>query len=116
MMRVVGVSNPKIWTNKRSSRREIVAVRIIVSINALPGKGTELATLRAPRDAEVRKEPGCEQFDLFQNTQDPDKLLLVERWTDEASLAVHAELNRQRPQLGADLRAAPGKAEHFTVD
>ena len=93
-----------------------MAVRIIVSINALPGKGTELARARAPRMAEVRKEPGCEQFDLFQNTEDPDKLVLVERWTDEGSLAAHAELNRQRPQIGADSRAGPGRAERFIVD
>ena len=91
-------------------------VRVIVSIDALPGKGAELAGARAPWHAEVRKEPGCEQFDLFQNTEDPDKLLLVERWTDEASLAGHAELNRQRPPIGADLRAGAGKAEHFVVD
>ena len=94
-----------------------MAVRVIVSIDALPGKGAELARARAPRMAEVRKEAGCEQFDLFQNTEHPDRLLLVERWTDEASLAAHAELNRQRPQVGADLRAGSGgKAEHYTVD
>ena len=91
-------------------------VRVIVSIDALPGKGAELAQARVPWHAQVRKEPGCEQFDLFQNTEDPDKLLLVERWTDEASLAAHAELNRQRPPIGADLRAGPGKAERFLVE
>jgi len=66
--------------------------------------------------AEVRKEPGCEQFDLFQNTEDSDKLLLVERWTDQASLDAHAERNRQRPPVGAELRAAPGRSEHYTAE
>ena len=93
-----------------------MAVRVIVSIAAKAGKGTELARLRADRDADVRKEPGCEQFDLFQNTQNPDQLLLVERWTDEASLEAHAERNRDRAPLGADLRGGPGKAEHYTTD
>ncbi len=93
-----------------------MAIRIIVSIDALPGKGTELARARASRDAEVRKEPGCEQFDLFQNIVDPDKLVLIERWTDQASLDAHAELNRQRPQIGAELRAGTGRAERFIVD
>ena len=92
-----------------------MAVRVVVSIDALPGKGPELARVRAAYQAEVRKEPGCEQFDLFQNTEDPDKLLLVERWTDESSLAAHAERNRQRPQIGAELRAGPGRAERFIV-
>jgi len=92
-----------------------MAIRVIVNIDALPGKGPELARARAPRHAEVRQEPGCEQFDLFQNTEDPDKLLLVERWTDEASLAAHAELNRQRPAIGADLRSGPGRPERYVV-
>ena len=93
-----------------------MAVRVIVSIDALPGKGAELARVRAAHQAETRKEAGCEQFDLFQNVEQPDKLLLVERWTDEASLAAHAELNRGRPQAGTDLRAGPGRAEHYIVD
>jgi quinol monooxygenase YgiN len=93
-----------------------VAVRVIVAIDALPGKGTELAALRLPHHEEIRKEPGCEQFDLFQNTEDPDKLLLVERWTDEASLAAHSERNRARPPVGADLRAGPGRQERFIVE
>jgi quinol monooxygenase YgiN len=95
-----------------------MAVRVFVKIQALPGKGGELAKARSAHHDEVRAEPGCEQFDLFQNVEDPDKLLLVERWTDEASLAAHAERNRQRPQVGADLRVpnAPGQQERYIVD
>jgi quinol monooxygenase YgiN len=88
----------------------------MVSIDALAGKGSELARVRAERHAEVRQEPGCEQFDLFQNVENPDRLLLVERWTDEASLAAHAERNRQRPQVGTELRAGPGRQERFVVE
>jgi quinol monooxygenase YgiN len=85
-------------------------------MDALPGKGSEFARARAPRHAEARKEPGCEQYDLFQNTENPDQLLLVERWTDQASLDAHAELNRQRGPVGAELRAGPGRPERFIVD
>ena len=92
-----------------------MAVRIIVTITALPGKGTELAQAMAPRLAEVRQEPGCEQYDVFQHTEDPDTLILLERWTDEATLAVHSELHRQRPRVGEYLRAGPSKAERFIV-
>ena len=94
-----------------------MAIRILVHLEALPGKGAELARVRAPRAAEVRQEPGCEQFELFQSTENPDKLLLVERWTSQELLDAHAELNRQRPQVGAELRSgAPGGAEHYIVD
>ena len=91
-----------------------MAIRIYVPMQALPGKGAELAKLRAPRHAEVRKDPGCEQFDLFQNAEDPDQLLLVERWTDEASLNAHYALNR--PQVGVELRVGGGKQERYIVD
>jgi quinol monooxygenase YgiN len=95
-----------------------MAVRVYVRIDALPGKGDELAKVRSAHHDEVRAEKGCEQFDLFQNCENPDQLLLVERWTDEASLAAHAELNKGRPQAGADLRApsAGPRNERFIVD
>lgn len=73
-----------------------------------------MVKLRAPRHAEVRKDRGCEQFDLFQNTEDPDDLMLVERWTDEESLNAHYALNR--PQIAPELRAGGGQQERYVVD
>ena len=94
-----------------------MTVRVLVPMEALPGKGADYVKARLPRHDEVRAEPGCEQFDLFQNTQNPDQLLLVERWTDEASLAVHAELNKTRPPLGNEFRASPsGKSERYITE
>jgi quinol monooxygenase YgiN len=93
-----------------------MAIRIMVSMRAKPGKGRELAKARAPRAAEVRNEPGCEQFDLFQNTEDPDHLVLFERWTDQASLDVHAERNRERPTVAPELRDGPSISEHYTTE
>ena len=93
-----------------------MAIRLIVSIAAVPGKGAELAGVMAPRLAEVRREPGCEQYEVFQNIEQPDRLVLLERWADEAALQVHAGLNRARPRLGAELRAGASAVERFTVD
>lgn len=87
-----------------------------MTINAAPGKGAELAKAWGPRLAEVRQEPGCEQFDLFRDTERPDVLLLVERWTSEETLAEHSALNRTRPPLAPELRGGPGKAERFLVE
>ena len=42
-------------------------IRLVVSINAAPGKGTELAQAFRQRCADVAKEPGCEQFEVFQS-------------------------------------------------
>ena len=37
----------------------------------------------------VRREAGCLQYDYFLSVDDPDKLLLVEKWTDPESQKVH---------------------------
>ena len=39
-----------------------MAVRLVVTITAAPGKGAELAQVYKARCAEAQKEPGCEQF------------------------------------------------------
>jgi len=93
-----------------------MAVRVLVNMSALLGKGSELARMRASHNAEVRKESGCEQFDLFQNTENPDQLLLVARWTDQASLEAHTERHRGQPRVGADLSGGPGKGERYEAE
>ena len=90
-----------------------MSIRLVVSITAAPGKGTELAKAYGPRCAEVMKEPGCEQFEVFQSVVDPDKLALLERWKDGVALAAHAEVNKTRPPLRPELRAGAGEREDY---
>jgi quinol monooxygenase YgiN len=93
-----------------------MAIRIFVPMRALPGKGAEFAKARAPRHVEVRQDLGCEQFDLFQNAEDPDDFLLVERWTDQESLDAHYAI--KRPQVAPELRApgSGGQQERYVID
>ena len=57
--------------------------------------------------------PG-EQFEIFQSGLDPDRLVILERWADQASLDAHAEANRTRAPLPADLRpAGAGEREDY---
>jgi quinol monooxygenase YgiN len=73
-----------------------MSIRLVVTITAAPGKGAELAQAYKARCAECMKEPGCEQFEIFQGVADPDRLTLLERWADKAALDVHAKLNSTR--------------------
>jgi quinol monooxygenase YgiN len=82
-----------------------MAVRLVVTLMAKPGQGAALAKAYGPRCAEAQKEPGCEQFEVFQSAIEPDKLVLLERWADQAALDVHAEVNRTRPPLAPELRS-----------
>jgi quinol monooxygenase YgiN len=91
-----------------------MAIRLVVTITAVPGKGSELAKGYQARCAEVMKEPGCEQFEVFQSVVNPDRLALLELWKDQAALDTHAQLNRTRPPLLPELRQGGGEREDYT--
>jgi hypothetical protein len=59
------------------------------------------------------KEPGCEQFEVFQSVVNPDKLALLERWTDKGALDVHAKFNTTRPPLRPELRMGQTEREDY---
>jgi quinol monooxygenase YgiN len=90
-----------------------MSVRLVVTLTAAPGKGSELAALFRTRCAEVMQEPGCEQFEVFQSAIDPDKLVLLELWTDQAALDQHAKVNATRAPLPAGLRLGAGEREDY---
>jgi quinol monooxygenase YgiN len=93
-----------------------MAIRLVVTITAAAGKGSELAQLYKARCAEAVKEPGCEQFEAFQSVENPDRLVLLERWVDQAALDVHAKLNATRPPLRPDLRVGSGEREDYAYN
>ncbi len=90
-----------------------MAIRLIVTISAAPGKGSELAQAYKSRCAEIMKEPGCEQFEVFQSAVNPDKLVLLERWKDQAALDAHAEANKSRTPLPPELRTGTSEREDY---
>jgi quinol monooxygenase YgiN len=90
-----------------------MAIRLMVTINAAPGKGTELGQAYKGRCAEVMAEPGCEQFEVFQSVVNPDKLAILERWTDKAALDAHAKLNSARSALKPELRTGTTEREDY---
>ena len=90
-----------------------MAVRLVVTITAAPGKGSELAQAYRARCADAMQEPGCEQFEVFQSAVNPDTLVLLERWKDQAALDAHAKLNTTRPPLRPELRVGSGEREDY---
>jgi quinol monooxygenase YgiN len=90
-----------------------MSIRLVVTISAVPGKGSELVQAYKARCAEAAKEPGCEQFEIFQSGANPDRLALLERWVDQAALDAHARLNSTRPPLLPELRLGSGEREDY---
>ncbi|MGH7310071.1 MAG: putative quinol monooxygenase [Candidatus Rokuibacteriota bacterium] len=90
-----------------------MAIRLVVTITAAAGKGSELAQAFRARCAEVMKEPGCEQFEVFQSVVNPDRLALLERWASPAALDAHARLNTARGPFVPHLRLGNGEREDY---
>ena len=93
-----------------------MAIRLVITFTAAPGKGDELAQAFKSRCREVSKEPGCEQFEIFQSAVDAGKLVLLELWTDQAALDVHGEANKTRTPLPRDLFAGSSVREDYTYN
>jgi quinol monooxygenase YgiN len=90
-----------------------MSIRLVVTITAAPGKGTELAKAYKPRCVEIQTEPGCEQFEVFQSVINSDKLLLLEQWKDQAALDIHSKVNATRTPLDPALRNGVGQREDY---
>ena len=91
-----------------------MAVRLVVTFTAHPGRGPELAHAWTGRLGEVQSEHGCEQYELFTSTTRPDILVLLERWTSDDALAAHAALMRTKPPVAPELRLS-SELERFAI-
>jgi quinol monooxygenase YgiN len=93
-----------------------MSVRLIITTKAIPGKGGELAVAMRERCIEIMREPGCEQFEVFQSVLDPDRLVTLETWKDDAALAQHAEAMKANPSKTAHLRVDAGQREDYVYN
>ena len=95
-----------------------MAVRLIVTFKAKVGQGAQMAAAFGPAAALVRQEKGCEQYEMFHSADNPETLVLLERWTTPEDLEVHGEAMRARgPSPTAAFRdeGAPPTVERFEV-
>ena len=69
-----------------------MAIRLIVHLQALPGKQEEMVDAYRKRVKEVRSEPGCIDFRAFQDIENPDQIVLIEGWESQESLTVNGSV------------------------
>ena len=62
------------------------------------------------------KEPGCDQFEVVQGVRNPDKLTLIERWTDQGALDAHARLHSTLPPFKPELSAGESEREDYAYN
>lgn len=73
-----------------------MAIRHLVTIQVAPGRAAEFARAFKVLQAIAQQEEGCEQYELFQSLDEPDKVVLLERWTSQALLERHMDAERTR--------------------
>jgi quinol monooxygenase YgiN len=88
-----------------------MAIRLVITITAASGKGADLVAAYRERCALVVQEPGCEQFEVFQSVVDPNRLVLLEHWTEQAALDAHLEMNQTRSPIPREWHAGPASAK-----
>lgn len=79
---------------------------IIVSIRIAPGSAAQfLPLIIANAEISLRKELACQQFQIIQDTHDPDHVLLYEVYDDAAAFDAHAGMDHAKRynQLAKDL-------------
>jgi quinol monooxygenase YgiN len=73
-----------------------MAIRHVITIRVAPGRAADFAAAFKPVQTAAREEEGCEQYELFQGVDDPDTMVLLERWTSQELLERHMEAERTR--------------------
>lgn len=63
--------------------------KFIITITCKPGTRDTILSRAPAVQAATRAEPGCIAYDFYICTDDPDRLVFVESWVDEAAHAFH---------------------------
>lgn len=62
---------------------------MIAENQAAPGRGAEVRALFEGVVERTRSEDGCLRYELFQDREDDDRIILLEEWRDEEALNAH---------------------------
>ena len=94
-----------------------MSVRVVLTATALPGMGSKLAQAYIQRVPEMSKEPGFEQFEVFQAVEDPDRLVILERWATKEDLDAHEAIVHATPLMTLrPLRPGPPDREDYVYN
>ncbi len=87
-------------------------IRVVVTIAAKPETAEEIKTIVFRLTEASRKESGCLVYEVLRNLDDPCNFMLIEEWSDLASLQAH----NQTPHFHeAVSRAQPFLAKPLAV-
>lgn len=83
-----------------------MAIRHVVTIQGASGRADDFAGVFKELQAIAQREEGCEQYEALQNMDDPEKVVLLERWASQELLDKHMEAERTRNCSAVDALVA----------
>jgi quinol monooxygenase YgiN len=69
-------------------------IMIVVEFELKPEHTNDFIKLMKSHAELSQQEDGCEQFDVLQAQNDPNKIFFVESWRDQVALDVHSKVPR----------------------
>jgi len=69
-------------------------IMIVVEFELKPQQRDAFLAMMKSHAALSRAEDGCQQFDVLEAQEDPNRILFVEAWRDQAALDVHSKVPR----------------------
>jgi quinol monooxygenase YgiN len=64
-------------------------LRVIARFRAQPGREADLKQVLIGLIEPTREEPGCIDYELLENLEDPREFAFVEEWQSESALEAH---------------------------
>ncbi|MVM35789.1 antibiotic biosynthesis monooxygenase [Spirosoma sp. HMF4905] len=90
---------------------------VFANITARPGAEVDLKNALRELIFDVRKEPACQLYELYESAEHPERFIMHELWDDEAGLQAHSQM----PHMAAfgikakDWLAKPAELTKVTV-
>ena len=78
-------------------------VRLVHNYKVKPGTGADYIGFWDSEYDVINGQPGCEQWELFQSTTDPDAFALLEHWESRGAFHSYWKIQKVRPVAGKDL-------------
>jgi quinol monooxygenase YgiN len=80
--------------NRPAEEMPMSRLMIVVEFALKPQHTNDFIKLMKSHAELSRKEDGCQQFDVLQAQDDPNKVFFVESWRDQTALDVHSKVPR----------------------
>lgn len=90
---------------------------VFAVITAKSGSETELKNALRELVIDVRTEPACQLYELYESTEHPERFIMHERWDDEAGLQAHNQMPHMKTfaEKAKDWLAGPAVLTKETI-